>query len=172
VSLRVRRLVHPLARARCRTTIQIKPQSFSQQHSTPDHHRSSKVIVAPAQVIYRLGQPSQPENKARNEQAKSIALPRIRRPSGFVQISLSQVPRRDTLRSTRKLGAGALVDRDLRYSQQRPHGGLVWRPSYHKKLGENDPLSVRGHRRGSVNCNSDRVPCGYPIFIDPRHFTR
>jgi hypothetical protein len=35
--------------------------------------------------------------------------------SDFVQIPLSQVPRRETLGSTRTLGAGALVDRALRF---------------------------------------------------------
>jgi transposase len=42
--------------------------------------------------------------------------------SGFVQIPLSQVPRRDTLGSTRVLGAGALVDRAL--STGHPMGWL------------------------------------------------
>jgi hypothetical protein len=36
--------------------------------------------------------------------------------SGFVQIPLSQVPRRETLGSTRVLGAGALVDGVLRFN--------------------------------------------------------
>ena len=34
---------------------------------------------------------------------------------GFVQIPLSQVPRRETVGSARTLGAGALVDRALRF---------------------------------------------------------
>jgi len=39
----------------------------------------------------------------------------FRNSSDFVQIPLSQVPRRDTVGSTRLHGAGALVDRELRY---------------------------------------------------------
>ena len=40
---------------------------------------------------------------------------RVRRVSGFVQIPLSQVPRRDALGSTPISRAGALVDRVLRF---------------------------------------------------------
>jgi hypothetical protein len=36
--------------------------------------------------------------------------------SDFLQIPLSQVPRRETFRSTQTLGAGALVDRVLRFN--------------------------------------------------------
>src|SRR5580700_6234803 len=51
----------------------------------------------------------------RESRMQNPLLPRVRRASGFVQIFLSQVPRRDTLGSTRKLTAGALVDRKLRF---------------------------------------------------------
>jgi hypothetical protein len=53
-------------------------------------------------------------NKLRNPQAKRIAS-RVRRASGFVQIPLSQVRRRATVGSTWRFGAGALVDRVLRF---------------------------------------------------------
>src|SRR5260370_37039169 len=39
--------------------------------------------------------------------------PRIANASGFIQIPLSQVPRREALGSTRTLGSAALVDRVL-----------------------------------------------------------
>jgi hypothetical protein len=49
--------------------------------------------------------------------------------SDFVQIPLSQVPRRDTVGSTRLHGAGALVDRELRFRELRfinsDHRGIV-----------------------------------------------
>src|SRR5580700_9535403 len=46
----------------------------------------------------------------RESRMQNPLLPRVRRASGFVQIFLSQVPRRDTLGSTRKLTTGALVE--------------------------------------------------------------
>jgi hypothetical protein len=60
-------------------------------------------------------QPAPSTNKLRIARAKPIA-PRVRRARGFVQIPLSQVPRRETLVATQKFGAGALVDRVLRFT--------------------------------------------------------
>jgi hypothetical protein len=55
---------------------------------------------------------------------EKTAVPRtrgsVRRASGFIQIPLSQVPRREALGSTRTLGAGALVDRELRFIANYP----------------------------------------------------
>jgi len=44
----------------------------------------------------------------------------VRRASGFVQIPLSQVPQRETLGSAQTFGAGALVDRVLRFIDGAP----------------------------------------------------
>ena len=57
--------------------------------------------------------------------ACSLTPPRVRRASGFVQIFLSQVPRRETLGSPRKLTAGALVDRKLRFNANFRGGRYV-----------------------------------------------
>src|ERR1700733_12061875 len=51
----------------------------------------------------------------RGSRMQNPYLPRARRASGFVQIFQSQVLRRETLGSPRKLTASALVDRKLRF---------------------------------------------------------
>jgi hypothetical protein len=63
-----------------------------------------------------------PRTNRETPKAKPIAH-RVRRDTGFVQIPLSQVPRREILPATRNLTAGALVDRVL--SAGHPLGVVV-----------------------------------------------
>jgi hypothetical protein len=65
--------------------------------------------------IYPIGPSTERENKARNTQAKPIAPASAANASAFVQIPLSQVPGVKQFGSTRRLSAGALVDRALRF---------------------------------------------------------
>jgi hypothetical protein len=75
---------------------------------------STSFTRPPNQPIPRINRESRMQNPY---------LPRVRRVSGFVQIPLSQVPRRDALGSTPMSRAGALVDRVL--STGHPVGVVV-----------------------------------------------
>jgi hypothetical protein len=63
---------------------------------------------------------SNSETAIENPQIKISSPASAANASGFIQIPLSQVPRREALGSTRTLGAGALVDRALRFIANWP----------------------------------------------------
>jgi hypothetical protein len=75
-------------------------------------------------------------------------LPRVRRVSGFVQIRLSQVPRRDVLGSTPISRAGALVDRVLRFNVNCGIVDELWLPRI--AVVRSRPPSVHRHREVAV----------------------
>src|ERR1700733_3528070 len=84
-------------------------------------------ILSPTSFTTPLNQTLRRTN--RESRMQNPYLPRVRRASGFVQIFLSQVPRRETLGSPRKLTAGALVDRKLRFFANCRQGAGVCRLS-------------------------------------------
>jgi hypothetical protein len=90
---------------------------------TPLNHPHFIVALRLSKLLpTRLANPSTPPLRRTNHESpvQNAQLHRVRRASGFVQIPLSQVPRRETLGSTQKFGAGALVDRVLRFIVNGP----------------------------------------------------
>jgi len=95
--------------------------------------------------------------------------------SGFVQIPLSQVPRRDTVGSTRLHGAGALVDRKLRFrfNTNHPTNPPSNQPLPHSCCGNFAAASGRldgpvPHRAWGRS-GRFKTPPGNPIQPDGRH---
>jgi hypothetical protein len=87
-----------------------KPFTRSPSSGFPDSHPT----LLPHPTIHQAEeQSSKRPNKTHGSRASAANA------SGFIHIPLSQVPRRETLGSTRTLGAGALVDRRLRFYRQR-----------------------------------------------------
>jgi hypothetical protein len=96
------------------TSYQKQAQSTTYFRKLPASNRLTRLTHPLADISHQFSQTNPATNKSRITHAKPIA-PRVRRASGFVQIFLSQVPRRETLGSPPKLTAGALVDRKLRF---------------------------------------------------------